>query len=108
MQPSREDKIAALRKAFRDLDEKDKKTEIERLYRIIHHKPILVLEDYEKGKLIKFLDIGNLQEYLYQEKGVSPDRSFLYKVLTGRYKSAYGFKIYYQYEEELWYTMLLW
>jgi hypothetical protein len=32
----------------------------------------------------------------------------LYKVLTGRYKSAYGFKIYYQYEEELWYTMLLW
>ncbi|MBR2492106.1 MAG: hypothetical protein IKB64_01395 [Paludibacteraceae bacterium] len=98
---SREEKIAALRKAYRDLDEKDRKTEIERLYRIINHKPILVLEDYEKGKLIKFLDIGNLQEYLYQEKGVSPDRSFLYKVLTGRYKSAYGFKIYYQYEEEL-------
>ena len=59
------------------------------------------MQAFPKGKLIKFLDIGNLQEYLYQEKGVSPDRSFLYKVLTGRYKSAYGFKIYYQYEEEL-------
>lgn len=98
---SREENIAALRKAFRALDEKDKKVEIDRLQRIAYHKPIIALEDYDKGKLIKFLKIGDLQEYLYQEKGVSPDRSFLYKVLTGRYQSAYGFKIYYLYEEEL-------
>lgn len=102
MQQSREDKIAELRKAFRSLDEKDKKIEIDRLYRIVHKLPIICLEDYDKNKLIKFLDIANLQEYLYQEKGVRPDRSFLYKVLRGEYKSAYGFKMYYMYEEELW------
>ena len=99
MEKSNEELILEFRKAFNKLSDKDKKIEAARLVRVTQHIPIIVFEDYERGKSLKFLDVRNLMEYLWKEKRIRASRSFIYKVLKGEYKEAYGYKIYYEYEE---------
>lgn len=99
MAKSREEAILEFRKAFSQLSEKDRETEAARLVRVTQHIPIIVFEDWERNKSIKFLDVSNLIEYYWQEKKIRADRSFIYKVLKGKYTEAYGYKIYYLYEE---------
>jgi uncharacterized radical SAM superfamily Fe-S cluster-containing enzyme len=101
MEQSKEELIGNFRKAFKALDDKDKVIEVERLYRIIKKKPVIVLEDYDLGKALKFLNIQDLIDYLYFKKGIRADKSFLYKTLKGGFESAYGFAMYYLYEENL-------
>ena len=100
MDKGREKLIAEFRDAFKKLSEKDKKSEAARLVRLTQRIPIIIFEDYEKNKVLKFADMTNLVEYLWQEKQIRADRSFLYKVLKGKYNNAYGFKVRYYYEEE--------
>lgn len=100
MEKTREELILEFRKAFSHLSDKDKKIESARLVRVTQHIPIIVFEDYERNKSIKFLDVKNLIEYLWQEKKIRANRSFIYKVLRGQFKEAYGYRVYYYYEEE--------
>lgn len=99
MDKSREDKIKEFREAFKNLSEKDQRQEADKLYRITHKIPIIVFEDWETGRSLKFPDINNLMEYLWQAKGIRTTRNMLYKTLRGQYTAAYGYKIYYIYEE---------
>ena len=99
MEKTREETILEFRKAFRALSEKDRIAEAARLVRVTQRVPIIVFEDWERNKSIKFLDVSNLIEYFWQEKKIRADRSFIYKVLKGQFKEAYGFKVYYFYEE---------
>ena len=99
MAKTREETILEFRKAFAALSEKDRAAEAARLVRVTQRVPIIVFEDWERNKSIKFLDVSNLIEYFWQEKKIRADRSFVYKVLKGQFKEAYGFKIYYYYEE---------
>lgn len=99
MEKTREETILEFRKAFRELSEKDRIAEAARLVRVTQRVPIIVFEDWERNKSIKFLDVSNLIEYFWQEKKIRADRSFIYKVLKGQFKEAYGFKVYYFYEE---------
>ncbi len=94
-----EKEILEFRKAYINLPEAIRKKEVSRLHRISERQPIFVLEDHDKGKIVKFLDIGNLMEYLWKEKKIRSDRSYLYKVLKGKGTTAYGYLIYYEYEE---------
>jgi hypothetical protein len=96
---TREETILEFRKAFAALSDKDRVAEAARLVRVTQRIPIIVFEDWERNKSIKFLDVNNLIEYFWQEKKIRADRSFVYKVLKGQFKEAYGFKIYYYYEE---------
>lgn len=99
MAKTREELILEFRRAFAALSEKDRQAEAARLVRVTQRIPIIVFEDWERNKSIKFLDVSNLIEYFWQEKKIRADRSFIYKCLRGKYKEAYGFKIYYYYEE---------
>ncbi len=99
MAKTREETILEFRKAFAALSDKDRVAEAARLVRVTQRIPIIVFEDWERNKSIKFLDVNNLIEYFWQEKKIRADRSFVYKVLKGQFKEAYGFKIYYYYEE---------
>lgn len=96
----REELIKNFRDAYSKLSDKDKKLELARLTRISKHIPICVLEDWEDGKTYKFPDINNLKEYLWQKKKIKATYNMIYKTLRGQYSSAYGFKMYYIYEEE--------
>lgn len=91
-----EEKIQAFREAFLELPEERRHSEVLRLYSIIRGKPFIVLEDSDRGKVLKFLSIPDLMEYLFREKAIKADRSFLYKVLRGQHQYAYGYKIYYE------------
>lgn len=91
-----EEAILAFRKAFKALPDELKEREVTRALSIIKDKPLIVLEDHDIGKVIKFLDVPNLIEYLWREKHLRVDRSFLYKVLKGQYKLCYGYKVYYE------------
>ena len=93
---NKEELVQQFREAFENLPKDLQRKEVDRLYTITHNKRIIVLEDPELGKVIKFLDMKNLVEYLYKYKKVHADRSFLYKVLKGQYGSAYGMNIYYE------------
>ena len=99
MDKTREELIKEFRAAFKKLDEKDQKLEAARLVRVTQHVPIIVLEDWETGKSLKFLDINNLMEYFWQAKKIRTTRNMIYKTLRGQYTAAYGYKIYYLYEE---------
>lgn len=100
MLKSREDLIKEFRQAFKSLSDKDKVTEVERLVRVTQHKPIFVLEDVDIGKTLKFKSMPKLIEYFWREKHIRANRSFLYKVLKREYDAAYGYHLYYFYEEE--------
>ena len=93
---SKEDAILAFRKAFINLPEDVKEKEVTRVYNSVKGIPFVVLEDHDIGKVIKFLDVPSLVEYLWREKQIRADRSFVYKVLRGQHKLAYGYKIYYE------------
>lgn len=93
--------IANFRKAFKDLPKEFREREVIRLYKIVSGESVIVFEDHETGKRLKFLTIGDLIEFLWQNKRVSADRSFIYKVLKGQYKQAYGYEMYYEKEEEI-------
>ena len=93
---SKEDLVKVFREAFENLPEEYKLKEIDRAYCIAHGKKIIVLEDHDIGKVIKFLDMKNLMEYLYQRKNIVCDRSYLYKCLKGKGRSAYGYRLYYE------------
>jgi hypothetical protein len=93
---SKEEAILAFRKAFNNLPEDAKEKEAIRVYNIVKDIPFVVFEDHDIGKVIKFLDVPSLVEYLWREKQIRADRSFVYKVLKGQHKLAYGYKIYYQ------------
>jgi hypothetical protein len=99
MDKSREESIKEFRGAFKNLSEKDRKLEAARINRIVNHIPICVLEDWEENKTLKFPDIANLREYLWQKKKLRTTHNMIYKALRGQYSSAYGFKMYYMYEE---------
>lgn len=100
MDKSREELIKEFREAFKRLSTKDKKQEADRLQRIVTKTPIVVFEDWEENKVLKFPDIRNLREYLWQKKKIRATHNMIYKTLRGQYASAYGFKMYYLYEEE--------
>ena len=91
-----EEAILAFRTAFINLPESHKLREVMRLYNTVNKIPYIILEDHEIGKVLKFLDVQSLMEYLWANKHLRTDRSFLYKVLKGRYKQAYGYRIYYE------------
>ena len=93
---SKEEAILAFRKAFNNLPEDVKEKEAIRIYNIVKDIPFVVFEDHDIGKVIKFLDVPSLVEYLWREKQIRADRSFVYKVLRGQHKLAYGYKIYYE------------
>ena len=95
-----EQQVLAFRKAFSELDEDTRYKEVLRAHRIVTNTPVIVLEDDDIGKVLKFLDVANLIEYFWTAKRIRADRSYIYKVLRGQHKEAYGFKIYYEYEEE--------
>lgn len=100
MEKTREELVKEFRQAFKNLPEKDKTLELKRLIRITEHIPIVVFEDWETGKTLKFPDIKNVMEYLWQAKKIRSCRSMIYKCLRGQYATAYGFKMHYTYEEE--------
>lgn len=91
-----EEKILAFRSAFNNLPDEVKEREVKRLNNIVEGKPFIVLEDHELGKIFKFLDVPSLIEFLWKEKRVRVDRSFIYKVLRGQFEYAHGYKIYYE------------
>ena len=93
---SSEQLVKEFREAFENLPDEYKIKEIDRAYTIAHGKRIIVLEDHDIGKVIRFLDIKNLKEYFRQKKKINCDRSLLYKVLKGERPLAYGYKIYYE------------
>lgn len=93
---SKEEAILAFRKAFINLPDDIKEREVMRVYNSVKGIPFIVFEDHDIGKILKFLDIPSLMEYLWREKQIRSDRSFIYKVLRGQYKLAYGYKIYYE------------
>lgn len=96
MPSSKEERVQQFREAFDKLPEEFKIREVDRVYCLAHGKKIIILEDHDIGKILKFLDVSNLREYLVQNKHVKADRSFIYKVLRGQYKSCYGYTIYYE------------
>lgn len=91
-----EEKISNFRKAYINLPDEIKTREVMRLYSIVNNKPYIVLEDHDIGKVLKFLDVSDLMEYLWREKQVKVDDSYIYKVLKGRYTTAKGYRIYYE------------
>ena len=93
---SKEELILAFRKALINLPDDVKEREVTRAYNFVKGIPFVVLEDHDIGKVIKFLDVPSLVEYLWREKQIRADRSFVYKVLRGQHKLAYGYKIYYE------------
>lgn len=93
---SSEQKVLEFREAFENLPPEYMLKEVDRAYCLAHGKKIIVLEDHDIGKIIKFLDMKNLKEYLYQKKNINVDRGYLYKALKGERPLAYGYKIYYE------------
>lgn len=96
MKSSDEDLVVAFREAFNNLPDRYKLKEVDRAWAIAHDKKMIVLEDHDIGKVLKFLDMKNLIEYFYQRKNIVCDRSYMYKCLKGKGRSAYGYKIYYE------------
>lgn len=94
-----EEDVAKFRSLFMQLPEAVRKKEILRMYYIVMKKPMIILEDHDIGKVLKFLDTKNLIEYLWANKRIRADRSYIYKVLNGERASLYGYKIYYEREE---------
>lgn len=93
---SKEEAILNFRKAYIKLPDDVKEREVMRVYNAVKGIPFVVLEDHDIGKVIKFLDVQSLVEYLWREKQMRADKSFIYKVLKGQYKYAYGYKVYYE------------
>ena len=93
---SNEELVQEFREAFENLPDEYKVKEVDRIHCLVHGKRFIVLEDHETGKLIKFLDMKNVVEYLYKYKKVNADRCYLYKVLKGKYNLAYGYHLYYE------------
>ena len=93
---SSEELVKEFREAVDNLPEEYKLREIERAYCLVKGKKFIVLEDFETGKLIKFLDVKNLKEYLWRYKQIKADRSYIYRVLRGQCQTLYGYKIYYE------------
>jgi hypothetical protein len=94
-----EKEIAEFRKAFLNLPEEVKKREVARLNNIVNGEPFIILEDHERGKVLKFLGVQDLIEYLWREKQIKTTRSYVYRVLSGRHQYLHGYKIYKQEEE---------
>ena len=93
---SNEDYILAFRNAFNNLPENMKKREVDRLTNIVNNKPYVVLEDHDIGKVIKFLNVPSLIEYMWRENQMRIDRSYVYKVLRGQHVNLHGYNIYYE------------
>ena len=93
---SSEELVKEFRDAVDNLPPEYKLREIERAYCLAKGKRLIVLEDFETGKLIKFLDVKNLREYLWRFKQIKADRSYIYRVLSGKAQTLYGYKIYYE------------
>lgn len=93
---SKEEKILAFRTAFNNLPSDVREREVMRLQRIINGGCFIVLEDHDIGKVIKFLNVPSLIEYLYREKNIRVSRSYIYRVLKGQYSNAHGYNIYYE------------
>jgi hypothetical protein len=93
---SKEEAILAFRKAYLNLPDDVKEKEVLRVYNAVKGRRFVVLEDHDIGKVIKFLNVPSLQEYLWREKQLRSDRSYVYKVLRGQYQNLYGYNIYYE------------
>ena len=93
---SKEEAILAFRKAYLNLPDDVKEKEVLRVYNAVKGRRFVVLEDHDIGKVIKFLNVPSLIEYMWREKHMRIDRSYVYKVLRGQYQNLYGYNIYYE------------
>ena len=96
---SNEELILNFRKAFIALPKEVRTREVTRLYNIIKQIPVIVLEDEDIGKVLKFLTVADLREYFWTEKRIKVSDSYLYKVLKGQHPLMHGYKIYYEQEK---------
>lgn len=94
-----EEAIANFRKAFLGLPEEYRKREVVRLYNIVNNVPFIVFEDADRGKVIKFLSVADLVEYLWREKQIKTTTSYVHRVLKGQHPLLHGYRVYKQMEE---------
>lgn len=95
-----EDAIVAFRKAFVNLPNDVKKKEVNRLYNIVNDIPFIIFEDSDRGKVLKFLGVKDLLEYLWREKHIKTTTSYIHRVLKGQHPLLHGYRVYKQYEED--------
>lgn len=94
-----EEAILNFRKAFLGLPEDMRKREVNRLYNIVNKIPFIVLEDEDLGKVLKFLEVRDLVEYLWREKQIKTTPSYVHRVLKGQHPLLHGYRVYKQLEE---------
>jgi hypothetical protein len=94
-----EEAIANFRKAFINLPEEYRKREVNRLYNIVNEIPFIIFEDADRGKVLKFLEVKDLMEYLWREKQIKTTSSYIHRVLKGQHPLLHGYRVYKQLEE---------
>lgn len=96
---NKEEAIVNFRKAFNNLPEDIRKREVNRLYNIVNEIPFIIFEDEDIGKVLKFLTVNDLVEYLWKEKQIKTTPSYVHRVLKGQHPLLHGYRVYKQLEE---------
>lgn len=96
---NKEEAIVNFRKAFNNLPEDIRKREVNRLYNIVNEIPFIIFEDEDLGKVLKFLTVNDLVEYLWKEKQIKTTPSYVHRVLKGQHPLLHGYRVYKQLEE---------
>lgn len=96
---NKEEAIVNFRKAFSNLPEDIRKREVNRLYNIVNEIPFIIFEDEDLGKVLKFLTVNDLVEYLWKEKQIKTTPSYVHRVLKGQHPLLHGYRVYKQLEE---------
>ena len=96
---NKEEAIVNFRKAFSNLPEDVRKREVNRLYNIVNEIPFIIFEDEDLGKVLKFLTVSDLVEYLWKEKQIKTTPSYVHRVLKGQHPLLHGYRVYKQLEE---------
>ena len=90
-----EEKVLAFRRAFDDLPQEVRAREVKRVYNIAFNIPVIVLEDHDIGKVLKFFSVGDVVEYLAVNKHVRVSDSYLYRIMNGKGSgNVKGYRIY--------------
>ena len=95
-----EEAILNFRTAYLKLPQEVRKREVNRLYNIVNEIPFIIFEDHDRGKVLKFLDVKSLIEYLWVEKQIKTTPSYIHRVLKGQHPLLHGYRVYKQVEEE--------
>jgi len=90
-------KAQKFRRAFEELPLGIRKEEVERLLRIVEHKPVVYLT--LEGRSYKVLTVADATKILKREGVAKPDRSYITKALKGQRKTLYAFDVHVEYEE---------